>query len=288
VIELDSSLRRRRSTDIQKSWRADPYSYHDWSSPQANQAQRWINVILLTGVDSHSTASYRYDAFGKTLQATGPAAAMNRYRFSTKPIESGSGLAFYGYRYLSPELGRWLSRDPIAEKGGLHLYQFVKNNSGTELDRLGLDLWTWVGRIVDGKSLLDMLGGSDSATCGVGDSGKTHEAEVSETCSTKRSVAWTVIDMAEGYRLGEAVFDLNPSAIPDAFLGTEYTEEWFSGKRRAKRKYRCVIPCDSNGKITGSGTYVPEGDSYDLGPCECSYGGFEGSTPWNALYGRFG
>jgi RHS repeat-associated protein len=96
------------------------------------------NVILLTGIDSQSTARYRYDAFGKTLQATGPAAVMNRYRFSTKPLESGSGLAFYGYRYLSPELGRWVSRDPIEERGGVNLYGMVGNGAISEVDRLGL------------------------------------------------------------------------------------------------------------------------------------------------------
>ena len=29
-----------------------------------------------------------------------------------------SGLGYWGYRYYSPRLGRWLNRDPIGEKGG--------------------------------------------------------------------------------------------------------------------------------------------------------------------------
>jgi len=36
-------------------------------------------------------------------------------------------------------LGRWISRDPIAEKGGLNLYAYVLNNPPRFVDPLGLD-----------------------------------------------------------------------------------------------------------------------------------------------------
>jgi RHS repeat-associated protein len=72
------------------------------------------NVILLTDERAQPAARYSYDAFGQTITATGPAASINRYRFSTKPIENGSGLAYYGYRYDDPVSGKWLNRDPIA------------------------------------------------------------------------------------------------------------------------------------------------------------------------------
>ncbi|MCD8299322.1 MAG: hypothetical protein LUD39_06170, partial [Opitutae bacterium] len=36
-------------------------------------------------------------------------------------------LVYYNYRHYSPTLGRFLSRDPIQEQGGLNLYAFVKN-----------------------------------------------------------------------------------------------------------------------------------------------------------------
>ncbi len=44
-----------------------------------------------------------------------------------------------GYRYYSPELGRWFNRDPIEEQGGVNLYQFVRNNSIRLVDPYGLD-----------------------------------------------------------------------------------------------------------------------------------------------------
>jgi integrase/recombinase XerD len=44
----------------------------------------------------------------------------------------------YGYRYYNPQLGRWPSRDPIQERGGLNLYGFVGNSGVNQLDALGL------------------------------------------------------------------------------------------------------------------------------------------------------
>jgi integrase/recombinase XerD len=44
----------------------------------------------------------------------------------------------YGYRYLDTQLGRWLSRDPIGERGGRNLYEFAKNNGILYFDLYGL------------------------------------------------------------------------------------------------------------------------------------------------------
>ena len=46
---------------------------------------------------------------------------------STKYFDDETELVCYGYRYYSPELGRWISRDPIGERGGLSLYGFARN-----------------------------------------------------------------------------------------------------------------------------------------------------------------
>jgi hypothetical protein len=44
---------------------------------------------------------------------------------------------YYGYRFYDPETGRWPSRDPIGERGGVNLYGFVGNNSIYGIDYLG-------------------------------------------------------------------------------------------------------------------------------------------------------
>jgi RHS repeat-associated protein len=117
-------------------------------SPTKNEAQRTTkcfhydsngNIILLTGSQAQETARYSYDAFGQTLTATGPAAQINRYRFSTKPVEEESGLVYYGYRWYDPVTGRWPSRDPIGERGGVNLYGMVGNDAVNLVDYLGLE-----------------------------------------------------------------------------------------------------------------------------------------------------
>jgi|GEM_PF-3794857 len=45
-----------------------------------------------------------------------------------------------GRRYYTPSLGRWLSRDPIGERGGINHLCFVMNRPATEWDRLGLSV----------------------------------------------------------------------------------------------------------------------------------------------------
>ncbi len=60
-----------------------------------------------------------------------------RLGFSTKYTDDETGLVYYGYRYYSPELGRWLNRDPIEEEGGLNLYGFVGNDPVNAYDLLG-------------------------------------------------------------------------------------------------------------------------------------------------------
>ena len=41
--------------------------------------------------------------------------------------------------HYDPQVGRWMSRDPIAESGGLNLYGFCHNSSISSIDKLGLD-----------------------------------------------------------------------------------------------------------------------------------------------------
>ena len=82
---------------------------------------------LVDGTTGAVVAHYEYDPFGTTLTASGTAAATNPFRFLTKYTDADTTLLYYGYRFYSPYLGRWLTRDPIEEKG---FYLILKNNLG--------------------------------------------------------------------------------------------------------------------------------------------------------------
>lgn len=101
------------------------------------------NVMGLQGLggakDGQTVARYDYDAFGSRITNTAPELGEDvcPFGFSTKLTDGETGLVYYGYRYYSPEMGRWVSRDPIGERGGINLYGMVGNDAVNKLDRLG-------------------------------------------------------------------------------------------------------------------------------------------------------
>ena len=98
------------------------------------------NVTTLLNADTGAIeASYEYSPFGELLRAAGPYAAANPLRFSTKWQDQETGLLYYGYRYYSPREGRFISRDPIEEQGGLNLYGFCGND--------GINRWDYLGQL---------------------------------------------------------------------------------------------------------------------------------------------
>jgi len=96
------------------------------------------NVSEYLNESGEVSAHYEYDPFGKTTVATGPKANDFAHRFSTKPLDLTTGLYYYGYRFYDPNSGRWPSRDPIEERGGVNLYGFVGNNGVGKWDYLGM------------------------------------------------------------------------------------------------------------------------------------------------------
>jgi RHS repeat-associated protein len=79
----------------------------------------------------------KYDPFGNLTVSSGDKAADFAHRFSTKYLDGETGLYYYGLRYYDPRTGRWLSRDPIGERGGVNLYGFVGNDGVGRWDLLG-------------------------------------------------------------------------------------------------------------------------------------------------------
>jgi len=76
---------------------------------------------------SFSATIHRY---GKT-----DCVSEHRRRRVTTDLE---GVPYYGYRYYNPDLGRWISRDPIGEEGGVNIYGFVSNHPVLRIDILGV------------------------------------------------------------------------------------------------------------------------------------------------------
>ena len=98
------------------------------------------NIVAYADDSGALVASYAYDAFGNTMESSGPLADFFAHRFSTKSLDPETGLYYYGYRFYVPALGRWMNRDPIEEHGGVNLFSFVNNQPCSQFDYFGLRL----------------------------------------------------------------------------------------------------------------------------------------------------
>jgi RHS repeat-associated protein len=93
--------------------------------------------------ESHPTAKNRvWEIFGEEGQSRrekSSAAKQPRRVDRPNATKPASGVRYYGYRYYDPVTGRWPSRDPIGERGGINLYGMVGNDPVTKSDKLGLE-----------------------------------------------------------------------------------------------------------------------------------------------------
>jgi RHS repeat-associated protein len=93
------------------------------------------NVTAVIDANQNTVAAYTYDEFGKVVSKTG--ILDQPFQFSTKYYDQQTGLNYYGYRFYSAALGRWINRDPLGEAGGINLYGFVGNNPTNYIDPYG-------------------------------------------------------------------------------------------------------------------------------------------------------
>jgi RHS repeat-associated protein len=103
-------------------------------------------VSLVSATTGDVTARYEYGPFGEPIRVSGSAASLNPFRFSTKRTENNTDLVLYEYRAYNPNLGRWLSRDPIEEYGGQNLYVVVMNSPLIIIDLYGLQITPGIAR----------------------------------------------------------------------------------------------------------------------------------------------
>ena len=92
-------------------------------------------------------ARYDYDSYGRSTAVIGT--TPTDYNFTGLYRHLASNLDLAVYRAYDPDLGRWLSRDPIGEIGGINLYNYVSNDPVNGIDPVGLVTFfvhgTWSG-----------------------------------------------------------------------------------------------------------------------------------------------
>ena len=81
-------------------------------------------------------ARYEFDPYGRTTKLSGD--VDSDFLYTGHYFHTPSGLFLTLYRAYDPNTARWLSRDPIGERGGINLYGYVGNRPIRLNDPLGL------------------------------------------------------------------------------------------------------------------------------------------------------
>ena len=92
------------------------------------------NITAYISESGAVAATYAYGPYGETVSHTGQDFD---YRFSTKPYNEVLNTYRFAYREYAPDTGRWLSQDPIFERGGYNLYAYCGNDPVNGYDPLG-------------------------------------------------------------------------------------------------------------------------------------------------------
>ncbi len=115
------------------------------------------SVVGLSNGAGVLAASYRYDPWGNILASAGTTPNLaNPFRYVGREWDGDSGLYYLRGRYYDPQLGRFISRDPLhLGMPGANQYAYAGNNPANATDPMGLDVgdrhwWQAVGGVAVG------------------------------------------------------------------------------------------------------------------------------------------
>ena len=107
------------------------------------------STLALTDASANVLERYRYDTFGLPAIYDAAFSPLSSSLYSVRHLFQGREwltevrLNEHRFRYYTPELQRWLSRDPKAEDGGLNLYIFGSNGLINTTDSFGLSVGSY-------------------------------------------------------------------------------------------------------------------------------------------------
>lgn len=91
---------------------------------------------LLVAQNGSKVAVFDYDPYGSAIAIQGRIST--EFRYAGMFYHSQSGLYLTNHRSYDARTGRWLSRDPLREKGGFNLYSYVDGSPSIYADYYGL------------------------------------------------------------------------------------------------------------------------------------------------------
>jgi RHS repeat-associated protein len=106
--------------------------------PYAIYRDQTGHIRALVNSQGEIAESYRYSAFGLMETYSNGQSLNNPWTVSGKRYQPEIGLALFGYRFYSPEMGRWITQDPAGITAGPNLYAYLHNSPLVHYDAFGL------------------------------------------------------------------------------------------------------------------------------------------------------
>jgi RHS repeat-associated protein len=122
----------------------DDLVLRDQSTSRLYALHDYFNCTAVADTMGTVQERYGYNAFGqpRVMTPSFGSRASSSYTWETLfgdyRWDSETGFYQVRFRYLHPTLGRWLTRDPIGQNGGINLYGYVLNNPINYFDLFGL------------------------------------------------------------------------------------------------------------------------------------------------------
>jgi len=127
------------ATIITKDWKRETYYY--------TKNQLW-SITSITDKSWKVIEEYKYNVFWKAFIRSGKSNNWKEFKeskiwntrlFTWREYDAELKLYYNRARYYSPDLGRFISRDPIDIADDINLYAYVGNNSVNFVDLMGLE-----------------------------------------------------------------------------------------------------------------------------------------------------
>ncbi|MGC5859771.1 RHS repeat-associated core domain-containing protein, partial [Ralstonia pseudosolanacearum] len=89
-------------------------------------------------LNGRAVSHMEYGPYGEPIKSEGRTDYRSDFGYAGMQYHAASGMYLTQFRAYDPGTGRWVSRDPIGERGGINLYAYVDGNPLNRTDSLGL------------------------------------------------------------------------------------------------------------------------------------------------------
>jgi len=177
------------------------------------------DVLCLVNSAGTVVARYEYDAWGRTISATGSMADVNPLRYRGYYYDQETGLYYLQSRYYDPAVRRFINADSVSTTSrgflGYNMFAYCGNNPITRTDESGESWWGWVAAVavvaICAVAVVATAGGAAAAITAV--TAVVNGCAAATTASTIAAGAF--VGASTGFAVGTAIAVGDSSDLED-------------------------------------------------------------------------